>query len=58
VVGDESGEIRVTFRPGQGGDDIQPGQLLRVTGKVHQSGTRHASMLDPTYEVIERPEQT
>jgi amino acid transporter len=58
VVGDESGEIRVTFRPGQGGDDIQPGQLLRITGKVHQSGTRQASMLDPAYEVIERPEQT
>jgi hypothetical protein len=58
VVGDESGEIRVNFRPGQGGDDIQPGQVLRITGKVHQSGNRQASMLDPTYEVIERPEES
>jgi hypothetical protein len=58
VVGDESGEIRVTFRPGRSGDDIQPGQLLRITGKVYQSGTRQASMLDPTYQVIEQPEET
>ena len=57
VVGDESGEIRVTFRPGQG-DDIQPGQVLRVTGKANQSGNREISMLDPTYNVIEVPEES
>ena len=57
VVGDESGEIRVTFRPGQG-DDIQPGQVLRVTGKANQSGNREISMLDPTYKVVEVPEES
>jgi amino acid transporter len=57
VVGDESGEIRVTFRPGEGGD-IQPGQMLRVTGKVSQSGNRQVSMADPTYQVIEVPEES
>jgi OB-fold nucleic acid binding domain len=57
VVGDESGEIRVTFRPGQG-DDIQPGQVLRLTGKANQSGTHEVSMLDPTYQIIETPEET
>jgi amino acid transporter len=53
-VGDDSGEIRVTFRPGHGAD-IQPGQLLRVTGKARQSGNRPVWMNDPTYQVIEDP---
>jgi hypothetical protein len=57
VVGDESGEIRVTFRPGEGGD-IQPGQMVRVTGKASQSGNRQVSMADPTYQVIEVPEES
>ena len=57
LVGDESGEIRITFRPGQG-DDIQPGQVLRVTGKANQSGNREISMLDPTYKVIEVPQES
>jgi hypothetical protein len=57
VVGDESGEIRVSFRPGQG-DDIQPGQVLRVTGKANQSGDREISMLDPTYKVVDVPEES
>jgi amino acid transporter len=57
VVGDDSGEIRVMFPPGQGGD-IQPGQVLRVTGKVKQSGVDRMSMVDPTYKVIEDPEES
>ena len=57
VVGDDSGEIRVTFRPGQGGD-IQPGQVVRVTGKASQSGNRQVSMADPTYKIIEVPEES
>ncbi|MGB6208648.1 amino acid permease [Mycobacterium sp.] len=57
VVGDQSGEIRVTFRPGHG-DDIEPGQVLRVTGKANQSGNREIAMLDPTYKVIEVPEES
>jgi amino acid transporter len=56
TIGDDSGEMRVTFRPGQG-SEIQPGQVLRVTGKARQSGNRQISMADPTYRVIETPEQ-
>jgi hypothetical protein len=55
VVGDESGEISVTFRPGHGGADIQPGQLVRITGKPKQSGHRPMSMIDPMYHVVEDP---
>jgi amino acid transporter len=55
IVGDNSGEITVTFRPGRGGADIQPGQLLRITGKARQSGKRPMSMIDPAYHVIEDP---
>jgi len=54
-VGDSSGEMTVTFRPGHGGADIQPGQLLRITGKARQTGNRPISMLDPAYHVIEDP---
>jgi amino acid transporter len=55
VLGDNSGEISVTFRPGSGGADIQPGQLLRITGKARQSGSRPMSMIDPAYHIIEDP---
>ncbi|OMC08599.1 APC family permease [Mycobacterium sp. SP-6446] len=55
VIGDNSGEISVTFRPGHGGADIQPGQLLRITGKPKQTGNRPMSLVDPTYQVIEDP---
>ena len=55
VLGDNSGEMTVTFRPGHGGADIQPGQLLRVTGKAGQAGDRPISMVDPMYHVIEDP---
>ncbi len=55
VVGDNSGEISVMFRPGRGGADIQPGQLLRITGKPKQTGNRPMSMIDPAYHVIEDP---
>lgn len=55
VVGDNSGEISVTFRPGRGGADIQPGQLLRISGKPKQTGNRPMSLVDPTYQVIEDP---
>ncbi|MEB3981256.1 amino acid permease [Mycobacterium sp. 663a-19] len=55
VVGDNSGEISVTFRPGHGGGDIQPGQLLRITGKPKQTGNRPMSLVDPMYQIIEDP---
>ncbi|HEY3995195.1 MAG TPA: amino acid permease [Mycobacterium sp.] len=55
VVGDNSGEITISFRPGHGGADVQPGQLLRITGKARQSGTRAITMVDPEYQVVEDP---
>ena len=55
VVGDNSGEISLTFRSGRGGADIQPGQLLRITGKPKQTGNRPMSMVNPAYHVIEDP---
>ncbi|MEO8813736.1 MAG: amino acid permease [Mycobacterium sp.] len=50
VVGDDSGDVRVTFRTGHGAD-IAPGQLLRITGKARQSGNR-PSMAGATYRVV------
>ncbi len=55
VVGDDSGEITITFRSGRGGADIQPGALLRITGKPRQSGNRPMSLSDPAYHVVEEP---
>ena len=55
VVGDNSGDITITFNSGRGGADIQPGQLLRITGKARQSGNRPMSMTDPAYHVVEDP---
>jgi RecG-like helicase len=55
VVGDHIGEISITFRPGHGGEDIQPGQLLRITGKPRQTGNRPLTMIDPAYHIIEDP---
>jgi amino acid transporter len=57
VVGDSSGELTATFRSGHGGADIQPGQLLRITGKARQTGNRPMTMLDPMYHVVEDPAQ-
>ncbi|MDT7660249.1 MAG: hypothetical protein QOF38_4964 [Pseudonocardiales bacterium] len=56
VLGDDTGEVRATFGPGHG-DDIQPGQVLRVTGKANQSGNKQVSIDDPQYAVIETPEE-
>ncbi|XBL78386.1 amino acid permease [Mycobacterium shigaense] len=55
VVGDHSGEINVTFRPGHGGADIEPGQLLRITGKPKQIGNRPMWLADPAYHIVEDP---
>jgi amino acid transporter len=55
-IGDDSGELRVTFTPGQGGADIQPGQTLRITGKARRSGNQPIHMTDPVYQVVEEPE--
>jgi RecG-like helicase len=54
VVGDDSGQIRVTFQPGHGGADIVPGQLLRVTGPARRDENNDAiSMTNPSYQVVE-----
>jgi hypothetical protein len=58
TIGDASGELRVKFGPGHGGTEIQPGQLLRLTGKAQQSGNRPVYMADPSYHIIEEPEKT
>ncbi|HEX5254778.1 MAG TPA: amino acid permease [Mycobacterium sp.] len=55
VIGDNSGDVSITFRSGRGGADIAPGQLLRITGKPRQTGNRPISMIDPAYQVIEDP---
>jgi hypothetical protein len=54
VVGDDSGQIRITFRPEHGGADIVPGQLLRITGEARRDENNEAiSMSDPAYQVVE-----
>jgi amino acid transporter len=58
VVGDDTGEISISFRPGHGGADIQPSQLLRIIGKPRQSGNRPITMVDPAYHIIEDPAKT
>jgi amino acid transporter len=55
-ISDDTGEIRVTFRPGHGAD-VQPGQLLRITGKARQSGNRPVWMSDPAYQLVEESEE-
>jgi hypothetical protein len=58
LVGDDSGEVRVRFAPGRGGADIAPGQVLRVTGRARQSGSRPMWMVNPAYDVVEQPQET
>lgn len=55
TVGDDSGTLRLTFEPGRG-EDIRPGQTVRVSGKAHQTGSRPPSMANPEYQVIDAPE--
>lgn len=57
VIGDDSGEIKVTFGPGRGGDDIEPGQIVRVTGRAHQTGSRPTSIANPAYVIVENSVQ-
>jgi amino acid transporter len=56
MVGDETGDVRVDFKPGQG-EDIEPGQVVRVTGKARETGHGPKSMIDPIYRIVEQPEQ-
>jgi hypothetical protein len=53
TIGDDSGELTVSFS--RGGDDIAPGQVVRLVGKARQSGNRPVFMADPTYSIVEQP---
>ena len=54
LVGDDSGQIRITLRPEQGGAEIIPGQLLRITGQARRDDNSQAiTMADPSYQVVE-----
>ncbi len=55
AVGDDSGEIRITFAPEHGGAEIQPGDMLRITGKVRRNEDDAMSMADPEYDVVGQP---
>ena len=55
AVGDDSGTVRITFRPEHGGADIQPGQMLRITGKARRNENEAMSMSDPEYHVVGQP---
>ena len=54
VVGDDSGQVRITFRADHAGEDILPGQLLRISGEARRDENDEAmSMADPAYQVVE-----
>lgn len=53
IVGDDSGRIKVTFGADHGGEDIEPGQILRVTGRAHRTGSRPTSIANPAYIIVE-----
>ncbi|HEX7323657.1 MAG TPA: amino acid permease [Mycobacterium sp.] len=55
VIGDDSGELRVTFNPGRG-TDIEVGQLVELTGRARQSGNRPVAMSDPRYRILDNPD--
>ncbi|OBF20935.1 DNA-binding protein [Mycobacterium kubicae] len=58
VVGDDSGDLEITFHPGRGGSDIAPGQRVRVTGKARQNHDGPVAMVNPAYQVLEEPQET
>jgi hypothetical protein len=53
TIGDDSGEVTVSFS--HRGDDIAPGQVLRLVGKARQNGNRPVFMADPSYSIVEQP---
>ncbi|MGH3561798.1 MAG: amino acid permease [Mycobacterium sp.] len=56
VIGDDSGELRVTFGRGRG-TDIQAGDMVQLTGKARQSGNRPIVISDPRYRILDTPEE-
>jgi hypothetical protein len=55
VIADSSGELRVRFSP-PAGADIQPGQLVQITGRARRSGNGPVYMSNPRYRILEAPE--
>ncbi|MEB3024140.1 APC family permease [[Mycobacterium] crassicus] len=56
VIGDGSGELRAKFHTGRG-TDIEPGDVLVLTGKARQNGTEPVYMSDPTYRMVGAAEE-
>ena len=55
AIADSSGELRVRFSS-PAGADIEPGQLVQITGKARRSGNGPVYMSNPRYEILEAPE--
>ncbi|MEB3032811.1 APC family permease [[Mycobacterium] nativiensis] len=51
VLGDGSGELRAKFHAGRG-TDIEPGDVLMLTGKARQNGNEPVYMSDPSYRMV------
>ena len=52
VVGDGSGELRAWFRTGRG-TDIDPGDVVILTGRTGESGSNTLVMADPNYRIVQ-----
>ena len=55
VIADSSGELRVRFSP-PAGADIEPGQLVQITGRARRSANGTVYMSNPRYRILEAPE--
>ena len=53
LIADDSGDISVIFPLGQG-DDIEPGQVMRITGTARRNRGQPMSLVNPVYHVVER----
>lgn len=56
LIGDGSGELRVTFHAGRG-TDIGPGDLVVLTGKARQNANAPVCMSDPSYRIVKATEE-
>jgi hypothetical protein len=55
VIADSSGELLVRFSA-PAGADIEPGQLVQITGKARRSGNGPVYMSNPRYRILAAPE--
>lgn len=56
VIGDGSGELRAKFHAGRG-TDIEPGDVIALTGKARQNGNKPVYMSDPSYRMVGAAEE-